>query len=407
MNRIILHVDMDAFFAAVEIRDNPDLANKPLIIGALPEERGVVSTCSYEARRYGVRSAMSIKDAYRRCPGGVYMHPNMEKYRTVSSALHKIWGTYTDIVEYVSLDEGYLDITGSAQIFGGAMQVALAIRQRTKDEMGLTCSVGIGYSMASAKLASEEKKPDGLFELPDPESFVDLIIDRGVRVLLGIGAKTAEKLEGAGIHTVRDIRRNRWSVIEMLGKQGQQIVQLADGIDDRPVTPYTEGDTKSIGREVTFQQDTTDYGYLEDVLVLLARDLSIKIRNLKLYCRTVTLKVTYGNMRSITRSKSGESTNLANDIYRVVADLLGTVDKEPIRLIGISLQNLTEDYVQQLTLENAGTGTANPQKAELANKLAALQRKYGTDIIKTGTELDAEKRLNRLIGHMSEDTHTQ
>ena len=180
MEKIILHVDMDAFYAAVEARDNPELRGKPLIIGALPSERGVVSTCSYEARKFGVHSAMSIKDAYRLCPHGIYMHPNPRKYEEASNRIHEIWRTYTDMIQYISLDEGFLDITGSAALFGGTKNIGLAIKARTKTETGLTCSVGIGYSLMSAKLASEEKKPDGFFEIPDAKALKALIIDRKV-----------------------------------------------------------------------------------------------------------------------------------------------------------------------------------------------------------------------------------
>jgi len=189
MNKTIIHVDMDAFYAAVEVRDNPELAGKPLIIGALPDERGVVSTCSYEARKYGVRSAMSIKTAYRLCPHGIYMHPNMHKYVAASNIVHKVWDTYTDLVEHISLDEGFLDVTNSAHLFGGAKRIGHEIKKRVKAEAGLTCSVGIGYSMMSAKLASEEKKPDGFFEIPNPESLKALIMDRSVRIIYGVGAK--------------------------------------------------------------------------------------------------------------------------------------------------------------------------------------------------------------------------
>ena len=154
MKRIILHVDMDAFYAAVEVRDEPSLAGKPLIIGAMPDERGVVATCSYEARKFGVRSGMNIKDAYRLCPQGVYRHPDREKYRRVSAQLHEIWRSYADVVEHVALDEGYLDITRTAEGFGGPRAVAWKIKDRTKKETGLTCSVGVGYSMTSAASGS-------------------------------------------------------------------------------------------------------------------------------------------------------------------------------------------------------------------------------------------------------------
>ena len=393
VGRTIIHVDMDAFFATVEVRDNPKLAGNPLIIGALPNERGVVSTCSYEARKFGVRSAMSIKEAYRRCPDGIYMHPNMSKYREASKAVHKIWNDYTDAVEYISLDEGYLDVTGSLQLIGSAHDMAVAIKARTKSEVGLTCSVGVGYSMAAAKLGSEEKKPDGLFEILTPEAFVDLIMDRNVRVLHGVGVKTAEKLAMAGVYTVRDIHKNHKLVVNMLDKNGIHIVNLANGVDNRAVTPWYESEAKSIGREHTFQEDISDFRYLEDVLVLLARELSIKLRFKKLYAFTITLKITYSNMKSITRSKSGEAVNRAEGIYKIAAALLNEIEEKPIRLIGISLDNLTEKVESQLTLESLSGLAAEERKEKLDDKLLALQRKYGTNIIKSGIELKAENRL--------------
>lgn len=395
MNRTIIHVDMDAFYAAVEVRDNPELAGRPLIIGALPHERGVVATCSYEARRFGVRSAMSIKEAYRRCPQGIYMHPTMAKYKAASEEIHEIWGTYTDLVEYISLDEGYLDVTGSAQRFGGARRVAEAIKARTRDELGLTCSVGIGYSMASAKLASEEKKPDGLFEIPDAAAFVGLILDRDVRALHGVGVKTAEKLALAGIYTVRDLREKRERAIRILGRHGRQIADLADGLDHRTVTPWYEAEAKSVGREHTFQQDVTDFTYLKDVLVLLARDLSTRLRFSGLFCHTVTLKVTYGNMQGITRSRSGEAVNQAEEIYKAAAALLDGIERRPVRLIGITLGNLSDTGVWQLTLEDLGNTRSRERREALEGGLLALQRRFGADIIKTGLELEAEQRLKR------------
>lgn len=395
MNRTIIHVDMDAFFAAVEVRDNPDLAGKPLIIGALPHERGVVSTCSYEARKFGVRSAMSIKDACRRCPQAVYMHPNINKYKEVSSIIHQIWCSYTDIVEYLSLDEGYLDVTGSLRMFHSARAIGVEIKDRTKKETGLTCSVGIGYSMATAKLASEEKKPDGFFEIPDPQAFRQLTFNRSVRELYSIGSRTAEKLAKVGIHTVKDILYNRQKVTDLLGSQGEQIVQLANGIDNRQVTPYYAAVAKSIGREHTFQQDITDFAYLKDVLRLLAKELSMKIRLSNLYSQTITLKVTYGNMKSITRSKSGEAVNLSHDIYQVAAALLDTIDKKPIRLVGISLSSLTANEYQQISITDLQSGgrSARKRKEDLEKNLLKLQQKYGAQIIKTAAEMEAEKHV--------------
>ena len=173
-DQIIIHVDMDAFFASVETRDNPALRGKPLIIGSLPGERGVVATCSYEARKYGIHSAMNIKDAYRLCPNGIYMHPDMDKYKAVSGQLHEIWNAYASAAETIALDEAYLDVTEQAGDLEGARRIAQAIKRRTKDETGLTCSVGVAYSKSAAKTASEEKKPNGYFEIPTAKDFVNL-----------------------------------------------------------------------------------------------------------------------------------------------------------------------------------------------------------------------------------------
>ena len=398
----IVHVDLDAFFAAVEVRDNPELAGKPLIIGALPSERGVVSTCSYEARKYGVRSAMSIKDAYRRCPHGIYMHPSMHKYKEASQQVHKIWSDYTDICEYVSLDEGFMDVTGSEHLFGGAANIGHEIKRRTLEDVGLTCSVGIGFSMMSAKLASEEDKPDGFFEIPTPQALRNLIIDRSVRTIYGVGAKTAGELQRIGIASVRHIYDNPQGVVALLGNHGKQIIELADGIDHRKVTSSSE--VKSIGTEQTFQQDTTDFGYLKDVLLLTAQKLSFDVKLKGIYAHTITLKVTYADMKSITRSKSGDATNGAQTIYETAAALLDKIERRPIRLIGITLSNFTTSPNMQMSLFDAGegwpfpSGTVRPcirdeQKIKLDDALLRLQKKYGRSIVKTASVLDAEKRI--------------
>ena len=384
----IVHIDMDMFFAAVEIRDNPELAGKPLIIGALPSERGVVSTCSYEAREFGVRSAMSIKEAYRRCPHGIYMHPNGHKYVEASRQIHKIWDDYTDLVEYISLDEGFLDVTGTVKLFGGAENIGREIKRRVKDETGLTCSVGIGYSMMSAKLASEEKKPDGFFQILTPDALRELIIDRGVRIIYGVGPQTEAELNKIGIHKVRDIYNNREAVARVLGNQGQHILDLADGIDNRKVS--TPAKSQSLGKEITFQQDITDREYLKDVLRLIARELSFQIRLDEEYIKTVTLKVTFKDMKKITRSKSGDATNKADVIYNTAAALLDKVERRPIRLVGISLSGFSDGEEKQLTLFD----TLVEKKTDKIDDVAMrLQRKYGLDIVKSGSEMISEKRV--------------
>ena len=393
MDRTIIHVDMDAFFAAVEVRDDPSLIGKPLIIGALPHERGVVATCSYGARVFGVRSAMSIKEAYKLCPHGIYMHPNGSKYKEASKQIHEIWLTYTDIIEYISLDEGFLDVTGSAAHFGGATRVGMLIKERTKEETGLTCSVGLGYSKTAAKIASEEKKPDGFYEIPNPEAFRNLIMDRGVRIIYGVGPKTAESMQKAGIHTVRDVLSNRQKIIQLMGNHGKQIIDLAEGIDDREVTPFYDSEAKSISRECTFQHDISDMDYLKDALRLLARELSLKIRMDGLFVRTVTLKVKYANMKLITRSRSGDATNSAKEIYETVASMLDKVEKNPIRLVGIGLSGFTESDYRQMTLDDMDGIHKQKRKDTLDSAVLELQRRYGGNVIKTGNEIIAEKRF--------------
>ena len=382
----IVHIDMDMFFAAVEIRDNPELAGKPLIIGALPNERGVVSTCSYEARKFGVRSAMSIKEAYRRCPQGIYMHPNGHKYVEASRQIHRIWDDYTDLIEYISLDEGFLDVTGTVKLFGGAEKIGREIKRRVKDETGLTCSVGIGYSMMSAKLASEEKKPDGFFQILTPEALRELIIDRSVRIIYGVGPQTEAELNKIGVYTVRDIYNNREAVARY---QGQHIVDLADGIDPRKV--LTPSKSQSFGKEHTFQEDITDREYLKDVLRLIARELSFQIRLDGKFIKTVTLKVTFKDMKKITRSKSGDATNKSDDIYNTAAALLDKVERRPIRLVGITLSGFTDGVEKQLTLFD------DPEETKKSGRLDEvalnIQRKYGLGIMKTGSELISESRL--------------
>ena len=327
---IIIHVDMDAFYASVEIRDDPSLAGKPLIIGSLPFERGVVSTCSYEARKYGVHSAMNIKEAYRLCPHGIFMHPDFDKYRAVSAVLRNIWNDYAVKMEPIALDEAYLDVTYSAGTFERACEMAKEIKTRVRNETGLTCSVGVAYSKTAAKTASEEKKPDGYFEIPDAEAFVDLMIDRDVQALYTVGARTAEKLKKLGIYTVRDIQERRDEIIERFGKHGRMIADLAFGIDDRKVVEYKPEDAKSISREVTFQEDVNNYDLLKDVLVLLALSVENRARRHKLHGKGVTLKLTYYDMRSITRSRTISSADNASVIYTETVRMLEEVEKRPV-----------------------------------------------------------------------------
>ncbi|MBQ6504519.1 MAG: DNA polymerase IV [Flexilinea sp.] len=397
MDQIIIHVDQDAFYASVEMRDNPSLCGKPLIIGSMPNERGVVATCSYEARKYGVHSAMNIKEAYRLCPNGIYMHPNFEKYKAVSAQLNEIWNTYASASERISLDEAYLDVTEQAVDMEGARRIGHLIKQRTRDEVGLTCSVGVAYSKTAAKMASEEKKPDGYFEIPTPDDFVNLIIDRDVKVLYTVGEKTAEKLHNAGIHTVRDIQQRRDDVERLLGKHGRWLSQIAFGIDNRKVEPYRPEDAKSIGRELTFQTDVTDFEFLKDVLFLLSLSVENRTRRVGLYGGGVSLKITYANMKGITRSRIVPACDSAVTIYRESVRMLKQIEKRPIRLIGTSIYNLSGDSVRQLSFDDFLTEADSEEKQRL---LDGLQNKYHLDFAGNLEKIYHGETLHRTVEYM-------
>ena len=400
MDQIIIHVDMDAFYASVEIRDDPSLRGKPLIIGSLPHERGVVATASYEARKFGVHSAMNIKDAYRLCPMGVFMHPNFEKYRAVSNRLHEIWNEYASAAETIALDEAYLDVTETAGSWEKARQFAREIKRRTAEELRLTCSVGLAYSKTAAKTASEEKKPDGYFEIPTARDFVRLLQDRDVRVLYTVGEKTAEKLNRAGIRTVADIREKQKDVIRLLGRQGVWLTRLAFGEDDRRVTPYKPEDAKSISREITFQADVDDRDFLRDVLLLLSLSVERRAERVGLYGEGVTLKLTYDDMHTITRSRPLPSSRSAAMIWRETASLLDRTPERPVRLIGAGLSRLSGEDGRQLRFEDIYSDLSARQEEEIRTALQALQGRYGLDFAGNLDRIFHADTLYRTIEYM-------
>jgi len=326
------------------------------------------------------------------------MYPNGKKYSEASRQIQKIWATYTDIMECISLDEGFLDVSDSQRLFGSAQQIAYLIKERTWQEVGLTCSVGLGYSMSAAKLASEEKKPNGYFEILTSEAMRELIAPRSVRVVYTVGAKTAERLERIGVRTVADIFKHADRVTNVLGNHGKAIIDLASGIDDREVGTRTRG--QSIGTEQTFQMDITDGEYLKDVLRLIARKLSYDIQQKEIYAKTVTLKITYPGMRSITRAKTAAATNLALDIYNRAAALFDKIEKEPIRLIGITLSNFTKEKevkkkgnVQLSLFDEPPLNKSTRDKDKLNDVLFKLQQEYGQNILKSGSELAAQMKV--------------
>lgn len=374
--QIIIHIDMDAFFAAVEIRDNKELLEKPVIIGSMPNERGVVCTCNYEARKYGIHSAMNIKEAYKRCPKAIFIRPDFKKYKEASNSIHRIWKVYSDSIEYMSLDEGYLDMTDKVNSFEEAIEIAKIIKKRTYEEIGLTCSAGVGYSLMSAKISSEENKPNGLFYIKDKKELVNLIKDRPVFAIYGVGKKTANRLHEFGIDKVSDIYKNEKLIVSLLKNHGKYIVDMAKGLDFRVVTPYDERSVKSIGREWTFNEDIIDVDTLKDSLLLLADEVAKRLEKKEKRAKTISLKVTYANMQTITRSKSEEKgTADVIKIYKVASKLLDNIRHEAIRLIGVSTANFSEEEFMQLNFEDVFK-VENSEDREIRQRLEQLRNKF-------------------------------
>ncbi len=388
--RKIIHLDMDAFFAAIEERDDKSLVGKPVIIGSPPDVRGVVSTCNYIARKYGVHSAMSSREAYQRCPHAVFIPPHFSKYKEASDIVRSIMMRYTDKIEFVALDEGYMDVTGSELLFGPAEKIAKELQQLVYENVKTTCSVGVGYSMLSAKCASEEKKPRGFFVINNPEEFKALMQERPVKELHGVGSKTAERLASMGIKTIGQLAKASDSRLLAFGTMGVELKKHANGIDNREVTPMAP--QKSIGRETTFSEDVTDRDILNDTLLYLANDIGYKLYTKKLWCKTVTLKIKFSNMKTITRAVTGEYLRDGDKIYKISNKILEETRLNlPVRLIGISTSGLTDMPYTQMSFDTENT---TDKKSGLGDTLYDLKQRFGRNMVKTARELEIEKKYN-------------
>lgn len=327
---------MDAFFAAVEQRDNPELRGKPVVVGGNPDSRGVVSTASYEARRFGIHSAMPSRQARRLCPEAVFVRPNFDKYHQVSEQIRQIMHQFTDRLEPLSLDEAFLDVSP-----GDGIHVGRQVKEAIRQQLNLTASVGVSYNKFLAKLGSDWNKPDG-FMVIDEYRAAELLPGLPVRRLWGVGERTEELLESLGIHTVGDLLQAGEKRLEpVLGRRAQELLLLARGVDYRPVEP--EQETKSIGAETTFDIDQARLDSLLEVIREYADDLSARLRLERLQARTVTVKLRYSNFRNQTRSITlAAPTDDPLALYAAAEDLLGklAVDAEHrVRLVGLQVTN--------------------------------------------------------------------
>lgn len=341
--RKIIHVDMDAFYASIEQRDNPLYRGKPIVVGGSPEGRGVVATASYEARKFGLHSAMSSKRALQLCPEVIFIRPRFNVYKEVSVKLREIFSRYTDLIEPLSLDEAYLDVTHDKLNIGSAIEIAKQIRQTIKDELNLTASAGVSVNKFVAKIASDMQKPDGLtFIAPSKvESFIENL---PVEKFFGVGKVTAEKMKKMNLFTGADLKKlTEHEMVQRFGKVGRFYYNIVRGIDDRIVQP--ERETKSVGAEDTFLHDISDIEEMSAELDRIAQTTYNRLQKYNLKGRTLTLKIKFSDFRQITRSQSFANPIGELEQIQVIARSLlisAGLEGKKVRLLGVTLSNFKE-----------------------------------------------------------------
>jgi DNA polymerase IV len=393
--RSIIHLDMDAFYASVEQLDQPVYRGKPVVVGADPKGgagRGVVAACSYEARPFGIRSAMPISRAYRLCPTAVFLRPRMARYAEMSERIFDILRTYTDLMEPLSIDEAFLDVTASQRLFGPAAEIGRKMKARIRSELGLIASIGLAPNKFLAKVGSDLGKPDGfVVVVPGGErAFLDpLPISR----LWGVGPKTEARLRDMGFQTIGEIARTSVGALEeALGQAGRDLWELANGRDDRPVEP--EQEAKSIGAEHTFAEDTADRTLLRRTLLQLADRVGHRLRRDELLAGGVTLKFRDDRFHTLTRAVIlDDPTDVGDDLFRAAWGLLGRVDWKgrQVRLLGVTatrLQPAGQSPAGQLPLFGPGPDT----RRELARTVDTIQQRFGSDAITRASLLDPSPR---------------
>ncbi|MFV1987094.1 MAG: DNA polymerase IV [Gemmatimonadota bacterium] len=401
--RTILHVDMDAFFAAVEIREDPSLEGRPVVIGSDPRNgsgRGVVSTANYEARRFGIHSAMPISQAWRRCPNAAYVRPRISLYSEVSRSIFEIFESFTDRVEGLSLDEAFLDVTASRDLFGDGPTIARAVKDRIEDVESLTASVGVASSKYVAKVASDLDKPDGLVVVPvggEREFLAPLDLSR----LWGAGAVTQERLRGMGLRTIGDVARLGAAALEAaLGPgMGGRFHSLANGLDHRGVNRGSV--RKSLSKEVTFGTDQGDRERVERTLFGLCDGVARSLRRKSLAGRTVHLKLRWDGFETHTRQRTLDEPAMTTErIWPVARQLFRELDDERrlVRLIGVGVTGFNDDPARQLSMFEGGPGAeaprTNPEDSDvrIAGALDALNDRFGRDAVTRAALLDRTNR---------------
>lgn len=357
--RVIMHIDMDAFYSSVEQRENPELKGKPVIVGADPKAgkgRGVVAGCSYEARKFGVHSAQPISIAYRLCPNGVYLRPNFTLYEQVSEQVMELVKQFTEKLEPMSIDEAFIDASEKVTTFQNAAALASKIKQEVREKAQLTCSVGVAPNKSVAKIASDFKKPDGLTIVP-PEKVQEFLAPLPVGKISGIGKKSSEVLETMGIKTIENLAATHPSKLtEVFGKYGTRLWQVANGIDDEEV--ITSYSIKSISSETTFEEDVADRGKVKEAFGSLIQDVHARVQSQRVLFRTVGIKVRFEDFTTFTRAKT--HTRYTDDkavMEEYVNELFSEFENTPakIRLVGVRSANLRKMDAKQETILNWAT----------------------------------------------------
>ena len=391
--RTILHVDMDAFYASVEQRDHPEYRKKPVIVGSDPKGgkgRGIVATCSYEARKFGVHSAQPISQAWRLCPQGVYILPDMAKYERASAEVMALLLDFSDLVEQVSIDEAFLDVTGSYRLLGPGDEIARKVKDRIRLGLHLTASVGVASNKFVAKVASDLRKPDGLVVVePDRES--EFLAPLAIGRLWGVGAKTEAFLKEIGLERIGQLASmTRSELAARLGKNGEHLWRLAQGMDDRPVSP--EEGYKSIGHEVTFEKDTADAGLLHDTLLELTEMVCRRLRDHGARARTIAIKFREADFSTYTRRTTLDtSVDTVERVFPVALRLMQTLIREQhlVRLIGVYASHLETD----ITGRQLGLFDEAPKKdRQLAAAMDDIVRRYGRHAITRGALVEPKKK---------------
>lgn len=343
-DRKIIHVDMDAFYASVEQRDFPELRGKPLVVGGSPDGRGgVVATCSYEARAFGIRSAMSSKKAQQLCPYAIFVYPRFAVYKEVSVKIREIFSRYTDLIEPLSLDEAYLDVTEDKLNIGSAISIAEQIKKAIKDELNLSASAGVSINKFVAKIASDMNKPDGLTFI-GPSKIVKFMEKLPVEKFHGVGKVTAERMKMQGIRTGSDLKKlSEDRLVQLFGKSGKFFYNIVRGIDHRPVKPNRE--IKSVSAEDTFGEDLPKGSALYEMLAKITENAFARLNKYQLKARTLTVKIKFHDFKQITRSISlPQHFTTEAQVFEAAKNIieLTTFDNKLVRLIGIGFSNFSE-----------------------------------------------------------------